>query len=270
MIIKKRTGTSDRKTNPLIGLLLFVISLILILITAPFGLIYGFFHTLFKNGIQGVGEYLYKIAASVDQLGNVLMQHLLNLLWVKPGGYKFGNRDETISSVLGKNKVLGRLTYLGKGIDSFLDFLDPNHSLNSIDYYIQPKKNVIDKLAWIQIQHGRILCVRSHGKDLYYIPGGKRETGESDAEALAREIKEELEVTIDTSTLGYASHFEAQAHGKTEGIKVRLTCYRAKAEGNPKAASEIANVAWLAYEDRAMVSEVAQLVFDYLHHRKEI
>ena len=73
-------------------------------------------------------------------MGNVVLQHLLNLLWIKKEGYKFGNRDETISSVLGKNKQLNMLTGFGKGIDKSLDFIDPNHSLNSIDYFIEPLK----------------------------------------------------------------------------------------------------------------------------------
>ncbi len=126
--------------NPIIGLLLFSISIILILTTGPLGLIYGFFHTLFSKGFRGIGEFLLKIAISVDQLGNVIMQHLLNLLWVKKGGYTFGNRDETISSALGKNKQKNTLTGLGKSIDKILDIIDANHSLNSIDYYIEPNE----------------------------------------------------------------------------------------------------------------------------------
>ncbi|MDQ5950102.1 MAG: 8-oxo-dGTP diphosphatase, partial [Patescibacteria group bacterium] len=50
----------------------------------------------------------------------------------------------------------------------------------------------IDKLALIEIQDRKILMVRSKGKDTWYIPGGKRDEGESDEEALIREIKEEL------------------------------------------------------------------------------
>ncbi|MDQ3403632.1 MAG: DNA mismatch repair protein MutT, partial [Actinomycetota bacterium] len=38
---------------------------------------------------------------------------------------------------------------------------------------------IIDKVAWIRIERGRMLCARSRGKDAYYLPGGKREHGES-------------------------------------------------------------------------------------------
>ena len=138
MIFKKHSQQPSKKVNPFIGLLLFLISVLLLLITGPLGFIYGLLHGIFTRGLRGIGEYLLKIAISIDQLGNVIMQHLLNLLWVKKGGYPFGNRDETISSALGKNKAQGTLTAFGKLIDNILDLIDPNHSLNSIDYYVEP------------------------------------------------------------------------------------------------------------------------------------
>jgi len=55
---------------------------------------------------------------------------------------------------------------------------------------------MIDKLAWLTFKDQQLLCARSHGKDIYYIPGGKREPGESDEAALIREIEEELAVTL--------------------------------------------------------------------------
>ncbi|MEO9511685.1 MAG: hypothetical protein ABJN84_01600 [Flavobacteriaceae bacterium] len=140
MILKKQDCNADKKSRPLVGIFLFFISLILLGITGPIGLVYGFFQQLFTQGLKGIGEFALKIAISIDQLGNVIMQHLFNLLWVKAGGYEFGNRDETISSALGKNKQLKTLTGFGKLIDTILDSIDPNHTLNSIDYYIQPSK----------------------------------------------------------------------------------------------------------------------------------
>nr|WP_299070339.1 hypothetical protein [uncultured Allomuricauda sp.] len=140
MIIKKKDCARDKNSNPVIGVLLFFISIILMILTGPIGLLYGFLQQLLTKGLHGIGEFALKMAISIDQLGNVMMQHLFNLLWIKEGGYEFGNRDETISSALGKNKQLGTLSGFGKLIDSILDFIDPDHSLNSIDYYIQPSK----------------------------------------------------------------------------------------------------------------------------------
>ena len=214
-----------------------------------------------------MGGYLLKIAISVDQLGNVMMQHLLNSLWVKKGRYNFGNRDETISSALGRNKKLGTLTGFGIYIDKLLDAIDPNHSLNSIDYYIEPTDQIIDKLAWIHIVDGRILMTRTEGREKYYIPGGKRETGESDAKALHREIKEELSVELDVTSLFFVGIFEAQADGYKPGILVRMTSYTASYKGELVPNSEIAEIVWLNYKDVHMVSEVDILIFDFLKEK---
>ncbi len=264
MIIKERNYKPDKKVNPFIGFLLFLISIVLLLLTGPLGFIYGLLHTFVTKGIKGIGEYLLKIAISIDQLGNVVMQHLLNALWIKGGGYKFGNRDETISSALGRNKKLGTLTGFGKFIDKILDTIDPNHSLSSIDYYIEPSGNIIDKLAWIYIVDGRILSTRNKGKVKYHIPGGKRELGETDAQALYREIKEELSVEIDISSMDFVGIFEAQADGHKPGVLVRMNCYAAEYTGELLPDSEITEIAWLKYADRDKISEVDTLIFDVL------
>ncbi len=143
MVYKEIEGEKPKRKNPLIGLLLLLISIALLFTTGLFGFVFGLLHQLFTKGLRGIGEYALKIAISMDQLGNVMMQHLFNLIWIKKGGYKFGNRDETISSVLGKNKRLQMLTSFGKAIDHILDFIDPNHSLNSIDYFIEPLEETL-------------------------------------------------------------------------------------------------------------------------------
>lgn len=87
--------------------------------------------------------------------------------------------------------------------------------------------NYIDKLAWIYVKDGKILSTRSAGKDMWYIPGGKREGNETDEQALVREIREELSVDLTPETMRHYGTFEAQAHGKPEGTIVRMTCYTA-------------------------------------------
>jgi hypothetical protein len=67
-------------------------------------------------------------------LGNVVCQHLFNYCLVKKESrYKFGNVDETISSVLGKNKLEKTLTILGIYLLSLLEFIDSNHGVKSIE-----------------------------------------------------------------------------------------------------------------------------------------
>ncbi len=129
---------------------------------------------------------------------------------------------------------------------------------------------VIDKLAWIHIVDQKILGTLSKGKNTYYIPGGKREAGETDLQALMREVQEELSVNLLPESVRYVGTFEAQAHGKPEGTIVRMTCYSGDYEGEIAAASEIAEVVWLQYADRAKTSPVDQIIFDWLLERNLI
>jgi 8-oxo-dGTP diphosphatase len=122
----------------------------------------------------------------------------------------------------------------------------------------------IDKLAWIYIKDRKILSTRSRGKDTYYFPGGKRETGESDETALIREIKEELTVDLIPDSLQFFGKFEAQAHGHDAGIIVVMTCYLANYEGELKPDAEIEELAWLTYADKDKSSAVDQIIFDHL------
>ncbi len=126
---------------------------------------------------------------------------------------------------------------------------------------------VIDKLAWIQIDRKRLLCVRSRGKDVFFVPGGTREAGESDEEALVREVREELSVRLNRETLQRLGSFEAPAHGQPEGTTVRLTCFTGSFIGALKPAAEIEEMAWLGYADRGRVSLAGQLLFDWLHEQ---
>lgn len=122
----------------------------------------------------------------------------------------------------------------------------------------------IDKLAWVCIKNKQILCARSNGKDSYYIPGGKREKGESDQEALIREIKEELLVDLLAETIEYVGTFSAQAHEKPDGVVVKITCYRADFSGEIQANAEIEEVIWVSYEEKDRCSPVTKIIIDWL------
>lgn len=125
----------------------------------------------------------------------------------------------------------------------------------------------IDKIAFIYLKDGKILSTLSKGKDTYYIPGGKREGKETDEETLIRECKEELEIDIKKDTIKYYGTFEAQAHGKTEGILVKMTCYTANFEGEFRASSEIQEIRWLDYSDLDKISPVDKLIFADLYKK---
>ena len=63
--------------------------------------------------------------------------------------------------------------------------------------------------AVIRDDRGRLLTVRKRGTQRFMLPGGKPEPGEDDATALARELREELGVTVISARL--LGRFEAEA-----------------------------------------------------------
>lgn len=126
------------------------------------------------------------------------------------------------------------------------------------------QKTYIDKVALIYVKDKKVLMVRSKNKDLWFIPGGKREGDETDEATLQREIKEELNVDCDSSSIRYYGVFKAQAYGKPEGTQVRILCYTATFSGEPKANSEIEGIDYLSYGEKYRVTAVDHLIFDDL------
>ncbi|MEM8765410.1 MAG: NUDIX domain-containing protein [Bacteroidota bacterium] len=130
--------------------------------------------------------------------------------------------------------------------------------------------NEVDKIAFIETRNGQVLSTKSKGKTKYYIPGGKRELGESDAQTLVREIAEELNVKIDIDTIEYVGTFKAQSDGAKDGVLVKMTCYKAKYKGNMKPTSEIEEIRWLNYKDLDIISAVDKKIFKFLKERGEL
>jgi len=125
----------------------------------------------------------------------------------------------------------------------------------------------IDKLAWLYIKDGKLLLARSKDKALFYIPGGKREEGESDTEALVREIKEEVSVNLVLNSIKYAGTFTALADGK-DNVMVKLTCYFADYEGELSPDAEIEQVEFISYHDKSQCSVASIAVMDWLYEQQ--
>lgn len=130
--------------------------------------------------------------------------------------------------------------------------------------------NFIDKIVLLHIKDRKVLMARSVGKDKFYMPGGKREEGETDLQTLVRESKEEMDINVLVETVKYWNTFVAQAHGKPEGIMVKTICYTAEFDGIPKASNEIEELAYLGFDRREDVGGVAQTIFDDLKGKNMI
>ncbi len=123
----------------LMSFLLFCVALLLVITTAPIGFIYALIRQTCSSKAKSLNVYFIEVALVLDEVGNVTMQHLLNdiLLMNDVQTYYFGNKNETISSVIGKNSITNTLSPLGRTLNSFLNFLDKDHSLNSIIYDVK-------------------------------------------------------------------------------------------------------------------------------------
>mmetsp|Transcript_229 Transcript_229/g.290 ORF Transcript_229/g.290 Transcript_229/m.290 type:complete len:164 (-) Transcript_229:257-748(-) len=122
----------------------------------------------------------------------------------------------------------------------------------------------IDKLALILVKNRRQLVVRSKGKEAFFTPGGKREAGESDEDALCRECKEELAVDLRKGSIRPYGVFQAQAFGKPEGTMVRMTCFTADYEGTLQPSAEIEELKWVdsGFEHKYLTVTGIQIIED--------
>ena len=122
----------------IISIVLAIVALLLFIVLAPFGVLYGvgasFVRVNIGEGFQKIAGYFMSIAISIDQTGNVFCKELFNDTLIRPKGYPFGNEDETISSVLGKNKLTNTLTWAGKSLDWVLNLFERDHSVISIEH----------------------------------------------------------------------------------------------------------------------------------------
>ena len=87
-----------------------------------------------------------------------------------------------------------------------------------------PRKR-IKVVAGLIFRDGRLLACQRHEKSAFPLkwefPGGKVETGESDADALRRELKEELGISVSAMTF-----FHEHEHAYPDGPKVSLRFFK--------------------------------------------
>jgi 8-oxo-dGTP diphosphatase len=111
---------------------------------------------------------------------------------------------------------------------------------------------MIYKIGLLVVRENRLLlCRKRYGTDLLILPGGKPDEGETEEQALEREIGEELGTTV--SALAPFGTYEDEAAGDPR--RVRISLYTGVLGGEPAASGEIAELVWFgARDDRELVS----------------
>ncbi|MDR3084581.1 MAG: NUDIX domain-containing protein [Streptomyces sp.] len=93
------------------------------------------------------------------------------------------------------------------------------------------------------IQDGRLLVVsKKAAPEVFYLPGGKPDTGEEPMEALVRELDEELGVRpMEPRFLAVV-----EAVAALEGVPMKMTVFEASISQVPRPAAELADLRWVS------------------------
>ncbi|MFF0148611.1 mutator protein MutT [Amycolatopsis sulphurea] len=126
--------------------------------------------------------------------------------------------------------------------------------MTRVDYYNDPNAPKANSIAvavsaFIQDDEGRILMIRRTDNDLYSIPGGQLELGETLAQAAVREVREETGIECEvTGIIGlYSNPNHVIAYDDGEVRQEFSICFRAIATGgNLRTSSESKEVFWVS------------------------
>lgn len=97
--------------------------------------------------------------------------------------------------------------------------------------------------AVIRNAQGQVLLVRKRGTKAFMNPGGKPEPGESDVQALCRELHEELGLVLHPEQLLPLGGTEAPAANEP-GWVITAELYAAPLTGTPQTGQEIEELRW--------------------------
>jgi ADP-ribose pyrophosphatase YjhB (NUDIX family) len=126
--------------------------------------------------------------------------------------------------------------------------------MTRVDYYNDPNAPKANSIAvavsaFIQDDEGRILMIRRTDNDLYSIPGGQLELGETLADAAVREVREETGIECEvTGVIGlYSDPKHVIAYDDGEIRQEFSICFRAKRTGgSARTSDESSEVDWIS------------------------
>jgi 8-oxo-dGTP diphosphatase len=108
--------------------------------------------------------------------------------------------------------------------------------------------NRINKIAIAVVKNNKLLLVKKKGIDKLITPGGKIEGRESPQECIKRELKEELNATVDEKSLNFLGRFE-DISAESKDIIVVIDLYSGSISGELKPQQEIESYHWFAAAD---------------------
>jgi 8-oxo-dGTP pyrophosphatase MutT (NUDIX family) len=112
---------------------------------------------------------------------------------------------------------------------------------------VTPDPIVVSAVAVVRDR--TVLMVTARDRDVYYMPGGKVDAGETAAQAAAREAFEEVSLRLDPDGLEELFEVRTQAHGEPEGRQVHMRVFRAVTTAEPVPSGEVGAVHWTTSAD---------------------
>lgn len=106
-------------------------------------------------------------------------------------------------------------------------------------------------------KNNQLLLAYSNNKNAWYLPGGKVDKGETSREALIREIREELNIDLQSDKIENYKHISAPAYGESPELIMEQDTFRYDLTEEIQPSHEIAAV---RYFDQEMYKhELAQV-----------
>jgi ADP-ribose pyrophosphatase YjhB (NUDIX family) len=128
--------------------------------------------------------------------------------------------------------------------------------LSRVDHFNDPNAPQANSIrvavsAFVLDDAGRLLMIRRTDNDLYAMPGGGQEVGETVAQAVVREVAEETGIDVEvTGVIGiYSNPAHVIAYDDGEVRQEFSICFRATPTGGqPRTSSESSEVEWVTRE----------------------
>lgn len=129
--------------------------------------------------------------------------------------------------------------------------------MTRVDHYHDPNAPAANSIkvavsAFVLDNHGRLLMIRRTDNDLYSIPGGGQEIGETLTQAVIREVDEESGIRVEViGVVGiYSDPDHVIAYDDGEVRQEFSICFRARRiSGEPRTSDESSEVLWVSWID---------------------